>query len=93
MFVFIIAFLTFRSDTRDVLDLQQEGVVLVDALHEVENIRQMTEKSPDEIRRETGMNTPFCMYLVDEQGNLMLIETNTTTVGDAVITVDGQPCG
>jgi len=58
----------------------------------LDELEELYSKSPDELRREFGINSKFCIYVEDSNGNILWIN-NKNGVGDPEIIIGGKPCG
>ncbi|MFT4310349.1 MAG: hypothetical protein ACMXYC_01840 [Candidatus Woesearchaeota archaeon] len=109
VFVFIVAFLSLRSQGRGVLELQQEAVKVSEVLGQhpqyqlikegridSEQFIRMRDIPAEQLRRELGVDTHFCLFMLDEDDNLVPVYfdgENVSSFGSQHITIDGLACG
>lgn len=53
---------------------------------------QLKNISYDELKRMLRINGDFCIYIEDEQGNLVLINDSYRGIGSPNINLSGVPC-
>ena len=73
------------SDLSFVTNSQVDNIKLLDFITAVDD-------DYDAVKQELGINSDFCIYYEDEQGNLILLNNTFTGVGSSNITVGGTPC-
>ena len=52
-----------------------------------------TAANYQQVKQDLGVRGDFCIYLEDENGNLVLLQGNRTGIGSPDINITGQPCG
>ncbi len=57
-----------------------------------EKLEDLTNKDIDEIKEELGIKNKFCIYIIDQDGNLIPIN-NTAGIGYSDLNLSGTPCG
>ena len=47
----------------------------------------------ESVKEELGVRGDFCIYLEDENGNLVLLKDNRTGIGSGAVNITDTPCG
>jgi len=59
---------------------------------DIDKLEELYEKNASELQRELGLRSRFCIYIIDSNGDILVIN-NRNGVGFSDISIDGVPCG
>ena len=76
-------------------ELKEDAIRLEETLNITQNISQieelLNEKYP-ELKKELRIDSDFCIFLEDEEGNIIYLRQGTAGVGSDKISISGEPC-
>ncbi|GIU69659.1 MAG: hypothetical protein KatS3mg002_0895 [Candidatus Woesearchaeota archaeon] len=87
---FLSGSLDASSGTTSSLTIIEDGVI------NKEKLKQLYSENYTEIKKKFGINGDFCIYIVDQYGNLIVVDTNSGTrngFGNGNLTINDKPCG
>ncbi len=103
MLIVFFGIMMFVAKPPDVSDLNSEGEHIVKTLDSVEmgvikenqiddkELQELVSKDYDELKNELGIRNEFCIFLEDEEGNVIPIETKdgrlVAGVGDSNVEI------
>jgi hypothetical protein len=103
----VIAFSMSKQHSAEMEQLKEDGEKLFVSLSEKGGMQAISEKkiNPDvlasmtemdyeELKARLGMSSDFCIYFVDEEGDLVFLDElgNTVGVGSPEVLINGIPC-
>jgi hypothetical protein len=98
--IFISAIFLFYSllDTKQNTkadELKDDAELVMDRMNVTEDVVQvdqiLDEEYPD-LKAKVKVENEFCVYLEDEEGNLIKLNEDKVGVGSDTITIDGTQC-
>lgn len=81
------------STVNKIISSQDSKLRIVDKNQiNVSRLNELKNMSYDELKRFFRIDGEFCIYLEDEQGNIMTINNTYKGIGTSDIIIDGSPC-
>ena len=82
---------TDAAQNKDILVAQNNQL-------DINKLNNLTQEDYEKLKKELGVTNDFCIYLLDEKGNLVYLTTssgNYTGIGpaDSKFNISGVPCG
>jgi hypothetical protein len=83
-----------QEDGNKIFNWLSAGRVIEDKKLNPDDIKGLASMSYPELKRELGVSGDFCIYIVDEEGNIMYIDIdrNVTGIGSPKVLINGRPC-
>ncbi len=72
--------------------LSSEGIISSSREINLSSLEELYSMDPKEIQKLLSINSKFCIYVVDSEGNIIAIN-NKVGVGYSDINISGFPCG
>ncbi|RLE42168.1 hypothetical protein DRJ48_04115 [Candidatus Woesearchaeota archaeon] len=102
----VIAFSISRSHVEKVEELKEEGESVFSKLStgelkliqerkvDPEKLEEIKNMSYSELKQKLGLRNDFCIYFVDESGNLIYLDEsgNVVGIGSPRALINGLPC-
>ena len=68
--------------------------IIDDSKINVPDLNNITNKDYESIKEEIGVKNDFCVYFVDDKGNLVYLDesNNNPGIGSSRITINGKAC-